>query len=122
MQERECPVPCLKESVPLPLPEAQATEWSDCMGIPCQMGKQQRIRQCLQPSECDNEAKLFCSLFRIIINRHHTYHRNLKVSIQIGLIGPLVAHRIVYQHAHVNAYENLVCDYLIEKSFMRMFK
>ena len=24
--------------------------WSDCIGIPCQMGRQQRIRTCLKQS------------------------------------------------------------------------
>jgi hypothetical protein len=58
MQERECPVPCIKDSLLLPT-ETEFSEWSDCMGIPCEMGKQQRVHRCLQSSICDNERNCF---------------------------------------------------------------
>jgi hypothetical protein len=35
--------------------EVEFSEWSDCIGIPCQMGKQQRIRTCSKQSLCKNE-------------------------------------------------------------------
>jgi hypothetical protein len=47
MQERECPVPCVKD--------AEDSEWSDCVGMPCQIGKQQRLRACSKQSNCQNE-------------------------------------------------------------------
>ncbi|CAF0878538.1 unnamed protein product [Adineta steineri] len=51
MQERECSVPCLKD-ISL---DTKFSEWSDCIGIPCQIGKQQRVRTCLKQSQCNNK-------------------------------------------------------------------
>jgi hypothetical protein len=31
------------------------SEWSDCLGIPCQMGRQKRRRTCLEKSVCNGE-------------------------------------------------------------------
>jgi hypothetical protein len=84
IQERECQVACPKDSpsplgviVPTGLIDLQAkstipsslfedngfsdwSPWTDCMGIPCRMGRQQRIRACLKPSITDGK-KLICN-------------------------------------------------------------
>ncbi|UJR15255.1 hypothetical protein I4U23_002210 [Adineta vaga] len=51
MQERECSVPCLKDSSI----DTTFAEWSDCVGIPCQIGKQKRVQICSKQSPCNNE-------------------------------------------------------------------
>ncbi len=33
------------------------SSWSDCVGLPCHMGKQQRFRTCLKQSLCNNEQR-----------------------------------------------------------------
>ena len=54
MQERECSVPCVQESS-LVEKKMNASEWTTCMGLPCQMGKQTRTHRCSPSSVCDKE-------------------------------------------------------------------
>lgn len=49
MQERECSVACLKDE------KMSFSEWTNCIGLPCQMGQQTRQRQCSPSSACGNE-------------------------------------------------------------------
>ncbi len=35
--------------------DTEFSEWSDCVGIPCQIGSQQRVRTCLKQSICNDE-------------------------------------------------------------------
>ncbi|CAF1039259.1 unnamed protein product [Adineta ricciae] len=51
MQERECPVPCLQDSPK----NAVLSEWSTCMGSPCQIGKQKRVRLCSKQTPCNTD-------------------------------------------------------------------
>lgn len=47
MQERECAVPCAQEP--------EYSDWSECTGVPCQIGKQRRLRACPAQSDCPRE-------------------------------------------------------------------
>lgn len=49
IQERECSVPCPSDET------IHFSEWTNCIGLPCQTGKQSRHRQCSPVSACDNE-------------------------------------------------------------------
>ncbi|CAF2760646.1 unnamed protein product [Rotaria sp. Silwood2] len=65
IQERECQVACVKDSQSssgvIILTDNTFSDWSswtDCTGIPCKMGRQQRIRTCLKPSIIDEKQSI----------------------------------------------------------------
>ncbi|CAF3795801.1 unnamed protein product [Rotaria sordida] len=54
IQERECSVPC-ENDFSTDVDFSEWSSWSNCIGIPCRIGKQQRIRTCLKQSLCHDE-------------------------------------------------------------------
>ncbi|CAF2704898.1 unnamed protein product [Rotaria sp. Silwood2] len=54
IQERECSVSCQKD-FSTDTDFSEWSPWSNCIGIPCRIGKQQRIRTCLKQSLCHDK-------------------------------------------------------------------
>lgn len=65
LQERECQVACPKDSSSGILSSSDEgfsdwSPWTDCSGVPCAIGRQQRIRACLKSSS-NNDNKSICN-------------------------------------------------------------
>ncbi|CAF3354944.1 unnamed protein product [Rotaria socialis] len=57
IQERECSVPCQKNLSSQPPDDdfSEWSSWSNCIGVPCQIGTQQRMRSCFRQSVCNDK-------------------------------------------------------------------
>ncbi|CAF5099415.1 unnamed protein product, partial [Rotaria magnacalcarata] len=57
VQERECSVPCQKSLSSQPTDDdfSEWSSWSNCIGVPCQIGTQQRMRSCFRQSVCNDK-------------------------------------------------------------------